>query len=142
MGSARRRLLAWHSEIGSGHPWRHEGAEPWRVLVGELCLGRGRPTEQATILTRVVGVAPDPSTLASLGTDALPRLRTAGLSQATAEALVAVAAALEELYAGETRGGPRAAPPARGRRRGREASHFHPLYEGWPEDDLQFGLAA
>jgi len=101
VGSARRRLLAWHSGIGSGHPWRHEGAEPWAVLVGELCLGRARPSEQATILARVMRIAPDPRTLGGLGTDALPRLRTAGLSRASADALLAVAAALEELYAGE-----------------------------------------
>ena len=104
VGSARRRLLDWHAEIGSGHPWRHEGAEPWQVLVGELCLARSRPAEHATVLARVMRVAPHPSRLASLGADALPDLRAAGLSRTSAEALVAVAAALEELYAGEIPG--------------------------------------
>ena len=101
VGSARRRLLSWHSEIGSSHPWRYDGADPWVVMVGELCLGRSRPAEQATIIERVLRLATGPSGLARMGTDALPRLRAARLSTTSAAALVAVAAALEELYAGE-----------------------------------------
>ncbi|MGH7641460.1 MAG: DNA (cytosine-5-)-methyltransferase [Candidatus Dormibacteria bacterium] len=59
---AREELLGWHSKKGRAYPWR-TGADPWHVLIAEMCLHRTRADQVVPVYQRLVRLAPTPRAL-------------------------------------------------------------------------------
>jgi DNA (cytosine-5)-methyltransferase 1 len=94
----RERLLAQHGRGRRRYPWRTGRADPWTVLVGELCLARTRREVVAPMFASLCRVAPSPAAL--LGDPvAMQALKAIGIG-ARAEVLVDVARAIVEQYGG------------------------------------------
>jgi DNA (cytosine-5)-methyltransferase 1 len=94
----RRSLLGWSaSRAGWSPPWRRS-EDPWLVLIGELLLGRARPSEAERIFERLVQIAPDPPTLCSTD-DATDQLLALGVGE-RAQSLVELAAAIVAEHGG------------------------------------------
>jgi DNA (cytosine-5)-methyltransferase 1 len=55
-------LLAWHRAEPMTHPWRG-GAEPWHVLMAELCLQRTPSSDVTDAYRHLIRVAPGPQAL-------------------------------------------------------------------------------
>ena len=98
---AHADLLSWYESRQTSHPWRRSGADPWHVLLGELCLDRASAEELLDRFPRVLAVAPSPCALVDAGDDGVAELRGAGLSASAAGRLVAAAAGIDEVFDGE-----------------------------------------
>jgi DNA (cytosine-5)-methyltransferase 1 len=94
----RDLLCGWHERTAPpGAPWR-DGASPWHVLLGELCLTRARAADAEHIHRRLLEFAPTPSVLLARQ-DPERRLFEIGLKE-RARMVVDIAAALIELHDG------------------------------------------
>ena len=59
----RRDLLTtWHAANCRDYPWRRD-ADPWRILMAEMCLRRTRADQVMSVYGRLVELAPTPSDL-------------------------------------------------------------------------------
>ena len=58
----REALLTWHTAEPETHPWRR-GADPWHVLMAELCLQRTPIARVRGVYERLLLLAPSPSCL-------------------------------------------------------------------------------
>ena len=85
----RDRLLAWRADRPA-HPWRSGDADPWRVMIAELCLARlptRRAAEASSPLWRAI---PDPAVVAAVPDETRERLSGLGLAN-RAEPIIAAA---------------------------------------------------
>jgi DNA (cytosine-5)-methyltransferase 1 len=95
---AREHLLSWHAESGRTFPWR-AGANPWHVLMVEMCLHRTRADQVVPVYRRLVQLAPTPAALIAQAEEAKRVMRSLGLHWRAAN-IVAVAQELEERFDG------------------------------------------
>lgn len=58
----RGDLLAWRARRPR-HPWRTGDADPWRVIIAELCLARLPTVRAAAVCGALWRIAPDPATV-------------------------------------------------------------------------------
>jgi DNA (cytosine-5)-methyltransferase 1 len=63
--SFRRDLLRWHQDNSRQRPWR-DIADPWLVLVGEICLSRAKASELGRVFPKLRQAIPTPTTLLEL----------------------------------------------------------------------------
>jgi len=63
--SFRRDLLEWHQTNSRQLPWR-DTADPWLVLVGEICLSRANPSEVRRVFPSLSETIPTPAALLEL----------------------------------------------------------------------------
>jgi len=94
----RRHLLEWHAERGRDYPWR-AGADPWHVLMAEMCLHRTRADQVLPVYRRLVGLAPTPAALVARSDEAREAMRPLGLRW-RADNILAVARDLVERFDG------------------------------------------
>jgi len=94
----RTRLLAWHADHPSNHPWREE-VDPWSVLVGEVCLSRSRAEEVPEVYEALSMLAPTPATMVANAEDALDTMRSLGLGS-RADTIISIARVLVDEHAG------------------------------------------
>jgi DNA (cytosine-5)-methyltransferase 1 len=95
---ARRRLMDW-SAGRTPHPWRRPETDPWLVMAGELGLERGRRGDAATGMQSLMIVASTPAELL-VDPDPSGRLVSVGLTRHAAQAVLAAATAVVELFDG------------------------------------------
>jgi DNA (cytosine-5)-methyltransferase 1 len=74
----RQQLLGWHVESGRAYPWR-TGADPWQVLMAEMCLHRTRADQVLPVYRRLVELAPTPAALLLRADEAREVMRPLGL---------------------------------------------------------------
>lgn len=63
--SFRRDLLEWHQTNSRQLPWR-DAADPWLVLIGEICLSRANPSEVRRVFPSLSEAIPTPAALLEL----------------------------------------------------------------------------
>jgi len=95
----RSALIAWHRSENR-HPWRQPGMDPWLVLAAELALDRSSTPELTARFRSLTGAAPSPQALLAQPPSPLAALRDTGLSPHAAQALVAAAQTVVELFGG------------------------------------------
>jgi DNA (cytosine-5)-methyltransferase 1 len=97
-GEIRGELLAWRAGRPQ-HPWRTGDADPWRVIVAELCLSRIPAARAAGVCGALWRIAPDPATVV-----AEPERVREGLSglgiRLRAESVIDAAEAIEDELGG------------------------------------------
>lgn len=71
--SFRRDLVQWHERNSRQLPWR-DSANPWLVLVGEICLSRANTPEIRRVFPLLSDAIPTPAALLGLGEQANARL--------------------------------------------------------------------
>ncbi len=95
---ARQHLLGWHAERGRAYPWR-AGADPWQVLMAEMCLHRTRADQVVPVFQRLVELAPTPDALLLRVNEARDVMKPLGLRW-RGENIVRVARELVERWGG------------------------------------------
>ena len=76
--SARDKLIEWYRDNGRSYPWRGE-ADPWTILLAEVCLHRTRADQVAQIFQRLNELGPSPGHLLRRRADAESLLSRLGL---------------------------------------------------------------
>jgi DNA (cytosine-5)-methyltransferase 1 len=94
----RGDLISWANDQPSHHPWR-DGDDAWSVLIGELCLRRGRPAEIPALHRSVLRAVKSPDAIVQDIQGARVRLAALGLKAAT-ESLIQAAIAIKEDHDG------------------------------------------
>ena len=94
----RKPLLDWHSQKGRAYPWRH-GADPWHVLMAEMCLRRTRADQVLPVYNRLVEMAPTPGALLERIDEARAVMQHLGLRW-RANNILALASELETHFGG------------------------------------------
>ncbi len=102
---ARRRpmdprgdLLTWHASMGRTFPWR-VAADPWHVLMAEMCLHRTRAEQVLPVYLMLMELAPSPSALLSHADEARRAMWPLGLRWRV-ENVLAVAAQVQQRFGG------------------------------------------
>ncbi len=60
--SPRNSLVEWYRANGRSYPWRYK-ADPWMVLLAEVCLHRTRADQVAGIFQKLIDLCPAPEDL-------------------------------------------------------------------------------
>lgn len=95
----RTELLAWHASHRRSFPWRQK-ADPWHVLVAEMCLHRTRASQVVPVYERLMKLAPTPISMASQGAEVMQTMHSLGLQWRAAN-VVRVARAIVDQHQGE-----------------------------------------
>lgn len=95
----REELLRWHAGNRRDLPWR-PSADPWHVLIAELCLRRTPDGRIRSAYDALVGLAPTPQALVLAGADGEVLLQDMGLPRRSAENLMDCAQVLVDVYGG------------------------------------------
>lgn len=74
----RDRLLNWQRQNGRSYPWR-DGAEPWQILMAEICLRRTRAEQVVPVYEALCKVAPTPQAMVDNAATAIETMRSLGL---------------------------------------------------------------
>jgi DNA (cytosine-5)-methyltransferase 1 len=93
-------LLVWHPDHERRFPWRGERADPWLVLMAEMCLHRARADQVTRVFEELCRLAPTPRRLLDDEAKTLTAMSALGLNQRV-ENVVAVARALVEQFDGQ-----------------------------------------
>jgi DNA (cytosine-5)-methyltransferase 1 len=94
----RSRLISWHGANKRSFPWR-DGADPWHVLMAEMCLHRTRASQVVPVYEELVRIAPTPGDMVRKPAAVLLAMRSLGLRW-RAENLVEVATVLVSKFGG------------------------------------------
>ena len=77
-GNFRDDLMRWHERNGRHFPWR-DGANPWQVLMAEVCLHRTRAEQVVEVYEILTCIAPTPQQMVKNATGVLEVMRSLGL---------------------------------------------------------------
>lgn len=94
----RDLLLTWQRQNGRSYPWR-EGAEPWRILMAEICLRRTRADQVVPVYEALCKIAPTPQAMADNAGLVTEAMRSLGLRW-RAENMIAIAREILERHEG------------------------------------------
>jgi DNA (cytosine-5)-methyltransferase 1 len=95
----REDLLAWHERNRRPFRWRQGGADPWHVLMAELCFARTRPSRVPGLFEDLIRIAPTPEVMADRADDLLPMLHSFGLGSRAGN-VIDCARVIDEVYGG------------------------------------------
>jgi DNA (cytosine-5)-methyltransferase 1 len=95
----RDRLLTWQRKNARRYPWR-AGADPWRVLIAEVCLRRTRADQVVPVFRTLSDLAPTPQAMLDNAAAVIEAMRSLGLRW-RAKNMLAIAEELVAKYRGQ-----------------------------------------
>lgn len=95
----RDELLEWHTRNRRAYAWRQGGADPWHVLMAELCLARTRADRVPRLFAELKQLAPTAQSMADRAEEALDVLVSLGLGTRAAN-VIDCARVLVDVYGG------------------------------------------
>lgn len=94
----RQRLITWQTANARDYPWR-SGADPWRVLIAEICLRRTRADQVVPVFQTLSKIAPTPQAMLTNSAQVIEAMRSLGLRW-RADNMLAIAKELVATYEG------------------------------------------
>lgn len=97
-GDFRSDLLRWHVANGREFPWRHT-ADPWHVLMAEVCLHRTRAQQVVPVYEALIRMAPTPQAMVNSSASVEEAMQSLGLRW-RADLMIEMARAIVDQHRG------------------------------------------